>query len=173
MYVNTPAPRLRARLLELGDGPSTVDRFVSELKRFKLAPAEMVKVRRVALGLVRELPPNADVDEVRELWRFVRDGIRYVRDVRGVDTLQTPSMTLELAQGDCDDKSLLLSAMLESIGYATRFAVSATVPRGSYNHVFVEAFVPKLGKWIPLESSVSGFPFGSALRTFEPVRRFA
>lgn len=173
MYVNTPAPRPEARLVELGSGPSTVDRFVAELKRFKLEPAEMVKVRRVALGLVRELPPNADVDEVRTVWKFVRDGIRYVRDVRGVDTLQTPSTTLELKQGDCDDKSLLLASLLESIGYATRFAVSATMPRGSYNHVYVEAFVPKLGKWIPLESSIAKFPFAAALRTFEPVRRFA
>ncbi len=173
MYVSTPSSPQKARLLELGQGPSTVDRFVAELQRFKLAPAELVKVRRVALGLVLELPANADVDEVRMLWRFVRDSIRYVRDVRGIDTLQTPSTTLKLGQGDCDDKSLLLSALLESIGYATRFTVSATSPRGSYNHVYVEAFVPKLGKWIPLESSVSGFPFGRSIRSYEPLRRFA
>ena len=84
-----------------------------------------------------------------------------------------PSVTIETRQGDCDDKSLLLASLLESIGYATRFVVSATNPRGSYNHVFVEAFVPRLGRWLPLESSIAGFPFGQALRTFEPVRRFA
>jgi len=171
--VSPRSPRPPARLLQLGSGPATVDRFVEELQRFKLAPEELVKVRRVALGLVNELPPNDDVSEVRALWHYVRDAIRYVRDVRGVDTLQSPRTTLELTQGDCDDKSLLLASLLESIGYATRFAVAATSPRGSYNHVYVEAFVPKVGKWIPLESSVAGFPFGRALRSFEPLRRFA
>ncbi len=173
MYVSTRPSPPSARLLQLGDGPATVDRFVAELQRFKLAPAELVAVRRAALGLVRELAPNDDVAEVRALWSYVRDSIRYVKDVRGVDTLQSPRTTLELAQGDCDDKSLLLASLLESIGYATRFTVSATVPRGSYNHVFIEAFVPKLGRWIPLESSITGFPFGRSLRSFEPLRRFA
>jgi len=156
----------------LGEGPATVDRFVAELKQFKLAPAELVAVRRAALGLVKGLAPNDDVSEVKTLWGFVRDQVRYVRDVRGVDTLQSPRATLDLMQGDCDDKSLLLASMLESLGYATRFTVSATAPRGSYNHVFVEAFVPRLGRWIPLETSVTDFPFGRSLKSYEPVRRF-
>lgn len=173
MYVSPSRPAPASKFLQLGEGPQTVDRFVSELQRFKMEPAEIVRVRRVALGLVQDLPPNADVLEVKALWQFVRDEIRYVRDVRGIDTLQTPTKTLELHQGDCDDKSLLLSALLESIGYATRFTVAATMPRASYNHVYVEAFVPKLGKWIPLESSVAGFPFGASIRSYEPLRRFA
>jgi transglutaminase-like putative cysteine protease len=172
VYVRASAPRPQARLLEIGEGPATVDNFVAELQKFKTDPNELVTVRRVALGLVKDLPPNDDVSEVKALWQFARDAIRYVRDVRGIDTLQTPTVTLKLRQGDCDDKALLLASMLETIGYPTKFTVSATVPHGSYNHVFVETFVPRLGKWIPLESSVPGFPFGRALRTFEPARRF-
>lgn len=172
MYLVNPPPPA-PKLLQLGSGPSTVDRFVRELSRFKHAPRELAYVRRLALELVQDAAPNDDVEEVRRLWEYVRDGVRYVRDVHNVDTLQSPRMTLDTLQGDCDDKSLLLASLLESIGYATRFVVSATSPRGSYNHVYVEAFVPRLGRWIPLESSIAGFPFGQALRTFEPVRRFA
>lgn len=166
------APASPAKLLQLGEGPATVDRFIAELKRFKIDPGELVAVRRAALGLVKDLAPNDDEAEVRTLWKYVRDQVRYVRDVRGVDTLQSPRTTLELMQGDCDDKSLLLASMLETIGYSTRFAVSATQPRGSYNHVYVEAFVPRLGKWIALESSVTDFPFGRSIKSHEPVRRF-
>jgi hypothetical protein len=164
--------RSPVRLIQLGSGLRSVDRFVRELQRFKASPRELWAVRRAATDLVHEVPPNDDLGEVRALWEFVRDGVRYVRDVRNVDTLQAPRVTLDVLQGDCDDKSLLLASLLETIGYATRFAVAATDPRSSYNHVYVEAFVPRLGKWIPLESSIAGFPFGKALRSFEPLRRF-
>lgn len=173
MYL-TPIPSPPAnRLVELGEGPQIVDRFMGELQRFKRSPADMPRVRSVALNLVRDAAPNDDLEEIRRVWQYVRDAIRYVKDVRDVDTIQTPRTTLDTMQGDCDDKSLLLSAMLESIGYATRFAVSATVPTGTYNHVFVEAFVPRFGRWIPLETSVPGYPFGRSIRSYEPLRRFA
>lgn len=173
MYLAPTQYPPRARLLELGQGPMTVDHFIRELSRFKRQAQELTHVRRLALELVQDAAPNDDVEEVRRVWEFVRDGVRYVRDVRNVDTLQSPRTTLDLLQGDCDDKSLLLASLLESLGYATRFAVSATSPRGSYNHVYVEAFVPRVGRWVPLESSIAGFPFGRSLRSYEPLRRFA
>lgn len=110
-------------------------------------------VRSAALDLVRGLPPKAYGREVRALFEFVRDDIRYVRDVYGVETLQTPVATLDIEQGDCDDKSTLLAALLESIGHPTRFiAVGFTGP-GQYSHVYVET---KVGpNWIPLDATVS------------------
>lgn len=173
MYLPPAQSSPPARIIDLGSGISAIDRFVAELNRFKRSPAEIPRVRGRALELVQDAAPNDEIGEIRRVWRFVRDAIRYVKDVRGVDTLQSPRMTLELLQGDCDDKALLLSSMLESIGYATRFAVSATVKHGTYNHVYVETFVPRLGRWMPLESSVPGFPFGRAIRSHEPLRRFA
>jgi transglutaminase-like putative cysteine protease len=172
MYVSPKAPASRITMLELGEGPGVIDRLVAELQRFKRDPRELAYVRGVALDIVTNLAPNDDLGEVRAVWQYVRDQVRYVRDVASVDTLQTPRATLSVLQGDCDDKAVLLASLLETIGYATRFVVSATVPGRSYNHVYVEAFVPKLGRWIPLESSIAGFPFGRALPTAEPLRRF-
>jgi len=80
----------------------------------------------------------------------VRDNVRYVRDVRGVETVHTPVKILEQGQGDCDDKSLILATLLETIGHPTRFVAVGPAP-GIYSHVFVET---KLGnKWIPLETT--------------------
>lgn len=173
MYLSPAPSPPKARLIALGSGPGSVDRFVRELQRFKSSAVGLTRVRARALELVRDAAPNDELGEVRRVWMYVRDAIRYVKDVRGVDTLQAPTETLEVLQGDCDDKSLLLAAMLEALGYATRFVVSATVPGGTYNHVFVEAFVGRAGRWVPLESSVPGFPFGRAIRSYEPLRRFA
>jgi transglutaminase-like putative cysteine protease len=106
-------------------------------------------VRLLALRLVRRNGQKDWPGEVRDIHAFVRDGIRYVKDVRGVETLQTPEKTLELGQGDCDDKSTLVAALLESIGHPTRFV--AVGFNGQFAHVLVET---KIGtKWVAVETT--------------------
>lgn len=168
----TPPSRRQASFLQLGDGIVSVDRFVAAMRAFKSSPTELAHVRDVALDLVRDTAPYDQRGEVRAVFRFVRDSIRYVQDVVNVDTLQTPTATLDRLQGDCDDKALLLAALLECIGFATRFVVAATRPGQSYNHVYLETWVPQLGRWVPLETSVAGFPPGRALPSYEPLRRY-
>lgn len=174
MYL-TPAsaPRTSAQLLELGEPPLSIDRFLAELGRWKRHPRELFHVRERALELVRDAAPNGEREELRRVFEYVRDAVRYVKDVRGVDTLQTPTATLERLQGDCDDKTLLLAALLESIGYPTRFVVAATKPGQSYNHVYLEAYAASEGRWIALEPSIASYPFGRALPSFEPVRHYS
>ena len=118
-------------------------------------------VRGVALEVVQGLAPKDWIGEVRRLFEYVRDRIRYVHDIAGVETLQTPPVTIDLEAGDCDDKSTLLAALLAAIGYRSRFvAVGYRMPN-AYEHVYVEANVD--GSWIPLDATVSR-PFGWAPR---------
>src|SRR5579885_1383644 len=58
---------------------------------------------------------------IRALQHWVRDNVVYVPDPRGVELLQTPPRTLQLMTGDCDDKSILLATLLETVGCATRY----------------------------------------------------
>lgn len=109
-------------------------------------------VRELALSLVGHLSPKAYAEEAQALHAYVRDRVRYVRDVRGVETVQTPERTIAIAQGDCDDKSTLLAAMLESLGFRTRFEAVGFVP-GRWSHVLVSAFVAGLG-WVPMETTL-------------------
>jgi transglutaminase-like putative cysteine protease len=172
-YHLPPSPRgQRASFIELGEGPPSIDRFVGALRAFKHAPAELARVRDVALELVRQTRAYDERGELDALFRFVRDDVRYVKDVAGIDTLQTPTATLERLQGDCDDKSLLLASLAQSIGYPSRFVVSATRKGQSYNHVYVEAWSPQLARWVALEPSVVGIPLGQALPSYEPLRRY-
>ena len=62
--------------------------------------------------------------------------------------------------GDCDDNSVLLANLLQSIGINTRFTF---VPR----HVYVEAYLPdaiwrhkKEGDWVVLDSTCEYCEFG-------------
>ena len=113
-------------------------------------------VRELALRLTSGNKQNDVVEDVKSLHAFVRDAIRYVNDTRQVETLQTPLATLELRAGDCDDKSILLASLLESIGRPARFVAVGFRPQ-SFCHVMVEV---KLGnKWIPLET-IKNVPAG-------------
>lgn len=115
-------------------------------EEYKIHPA----VRTLALSLVRTLPQKDYAGEVCAVWDYVKNRVRYVRDIRGVETLQTPVKTLEYGQGDCDDKSTLLASMLGSLGHLTRFRAVGFGPR-SLCHVLVDVYDGQ--KWIALETT--------------------
>ena len=107
-------------------------------------------VRGMAANLVQDLPQKDWVGEVRRLFEYVRDSIRYVRDIRGVETLHTAERILEQGQGDCDDKSIILASLLEAIGHPSRLVAVGFKP-GIFSHVFVET---KIGsRWLSLETT--------------------
>lgn len=106
-------------------------------------------LRELAMQIVRPLAQRDYAAEIRALHAWVRDRIRYVRDIAGVETLHTPRRIVEQGQGDCDDKALLLATLLESIGHKTRFA--ALGYGATPTHVLVEANIGN--GWIPLETT--------------------
>jgi predicted transglutaminase-like cysteine proteinase len=106
-------------------------------------------VRLTALRLTKPLPPKDWIGELCVINAFVRDRIRYSRDVYRVETLQTPAATLELGQGDCDDKATLVAAMLMAVGFPVRFALLNRT--GQIVHVWTQAHVR--GRWIDCETT--------------------
>ena len=142
-----------ARLTTVSDGvPGTVA-TLKEMRRFAREAVRdpKQKIRTLALDIVSGLPPRSRVLEVKNLHQFVRDEIRYVRDPVGLELVSTPARTLETRQGDCDDKSTLLAALLESIGHPARYKAIG-LNGGPFSHVYVET---KLGEsWVPLETII-------------------
>lgn len=113
-------------------------------------------IRAVALRVTQPYLQKDYRGEAYACFTFVQNCIRYVRDIDGVEVLQTPAKTLEICAGDCDDKSTLLASMLLSIGHPCRFLAIGNVS-GHYYHVIVES---KLGKnWISLDTTENR-PFG-------------
>ena len=111
-----------------------------------------MQIRSLAQSLVSEVPHHKNwTGQIKALHQWVRDNVQYIRDVRGVETLATPLKTLETMQGDCDDQSVLLASLLESIGHPTRFVAMKQTTFGPFVHVFTET---KIGnKWYPLETT--------------------
>jgi transglutaminase-like putative cysteine protease len=113
-------------------------RLMSKLVReFRTADA----IRRTAANIVEGFPSQAFRDEVRAVFGFVRDDIRYLGDVNEVETLQAPDVTLSTGQGDCDDKAILLASLLQSIGYKTQFVAVGFGEPGVFEHVYVRVLL--------------------------------
>jgi transglutaminase-like putative cysteine protease len=95
------------------------------------------EIRSTALHLTLLQPERDCYAEIGTLFAWVRDNIRYVGDVLGVETLAEARQTLRARAGDCDDQCVLLASLIESIGYATRFIVAAYTQGDLYEHVFL------------------------------------
>lgn len=125
-----------------------------------------MRLRNLALELtsqgfggMRGLPQKDFQGEARRLFEFVRDQIRYVKDIDGVETLHSAERVLSNRAGDCDDKSILLAALLLSIGHTPRFVAVAFEP-DVFSHVWVQDYLN--GRWVDLEAT-ERVPFGQSV----------
>ena len=125
--------------------------------------AGLLSVRLTAQNIVQGLPPKDYWAEANALFLFVRDHIRYVRDMRQMETLYFPDKTLALKAGDCDDMAMLFAALAETIGFETRFCAIG-VDGEEFSHVSAQCLVPGFGwvnaETIPIDDKGSKMPFG-------------
>lgn len=149
MFLSATAPRSQT-LCEIPDGVAGVGVTLTHMTRFVREYKTHPDIRDKAIWLVRDLEQKDFAGEVEKIFDFVQNNVRYVHDVADVETLQTPIITLQNRAGDCDDKSTLLAAMLESIGHKTRF-IAAGFQRNTIEHVFVETRVGS--QWVSLDAT--------------------
>lgn len=151
MYV--PSPVILSGAVVVGpDGSDGVKNTLRHMRAFVRAGRVDPSIRSTALNLLALVPERDTQGEIRVLFEFVRDRIRYVSDVLDVETLADAKRTLETAAGDCDDKAILLASLLESVGIGTQFVATGYETPGFFEHVYVRALTPN-GQWLPLDAS--------------------
>lgn len=96
-------------------------------------------LRDFAQRLVMDVRAKDWAGEIAALFDFVRSRIRYALDVRDVEVIQAPDVTLRLGYGDCDDKGVLLATLLETIGHRAWFCAIGFEGNGLFSHVIVLA----------------------------------
>lgn len=143
-------PATTSKTVTVPDGEAGTKRALSVMARYASDAKADWRIRCIALDLVKDLPAKDYLAEITLIHRYVRDNIRYVRDIRDVETIATPLETLRTGQGDCDDKATLLAALLESIGVECRFCAVGKSP-GYWSHVLTQALYR--GKWLSLEAT--------------------
>ncbi len=137
---------------------ATLDKMKELVKAGRVNPT----IRSKALALTDHIPQKDRMGEIRALFDFVQNEIRYVRDIHDVETLHYAEQVMAQASGDCDDKTVLLASLLETIGHPARFMAVGFKP-GEFSHVIVETqiFSPRLRKnvWFPLDAT-EPYPMG-------------
>ena len=142
--------------MTIPNGAAGTRQVLSEMASLARAGSRQMAIRNLAVQLVTDpVDPILQKDfagEARVCLAYVRDHVRYVRDIRDVETLHDPVTVLRLGAGDCDDKAILLAALLLAIGHeGVRFVAVALDDPDSFVHVWVQDRV--YGHWIDLEAT--------------------
>ena len=139
--------RTQAQLGKLPAGDRGTEASLRIMQALAEGPngAQNLAVRETAIAVVRQAGSveHDPLGQLQAIYYFVRDGIMFVGDVAGVETLQSPRYTLHVKAGDCDDRATLMAALARAIGIPAqlRFRVVAANPASprTYSHVFVMA----------------------------------
>jgi transglutaminase-like putative cysteine protease len=113
-------------------------------------------VRQTAIDILigNAVKPKDYRAEIKTLFEWVKNNVRYTRDIYRVELLHTARRMLELRAGDCDDMTILLAAMLKAVGHPVRLVLVGFNPRRKeqFTHIYLEAFCK--GWWIPLDPTM-------------------
>ena len=120
-------------------------------------------VKQTADRIVSISCEGSKVCQAKALFYFVRDNFQYVSDPNSFEYVKDARESLATKALDCEDSSILLSSLLESIGIKTRLAF---IP----GHVYVQAYLPGALKryktedsWVNLDATCKNCEFGQSL----------
>lgn len=149
MYAPPTYP-INATLAPAPAGAVSVFHTLREMRRliaeYKTHPA----ILQCAQSLIFLTPQKDGVAEINAIFEHCRDFIRYTADVYGVETLANPVSTLNRRQGDCDDKTALFCALVESVGYPTRL-IMADYDGAGWAHVYCQVMID--GMWVDADTT--------------------
>lgn len=103
--------------------------------------------------------PRDDDCEVRMVWEFMVDNVRYVYDPVNADYFAVTGATLKMGGGDCDDFVIGFASLLQELGFRCAGRVVATGGSPDWSHTY-----PLVGvcskdapsRWVPLDATVKG-----------------
>jgi len=164
---NLPQRRRRAYTFRFSggfrSGVETANLLKTLAHKYKTDPA----IRETALEIIENVPSRDQLREVKAIFRWIRDNIRFVPDAYGTEGIQIPTLTLPhfysehgWGQGDCDDQVLLLATMLLSIGIGDiKFRIVTFKPDDNeWKHIYL--MIRIAGNWYAADPIVDDRPFG-------------
>lgn len=121
---------------------ATLKRMAQIARKAKTDPAVIELARQVVTDTRRWIAA------ARQVQAWVQGNVRYVEDPDGVETLQDPLLTVQIGAGDCDDQSILVASLLQSVGIGARFHAVGERP-GELSHVYCEV----APSWLSVETT--------------------
>lgn len=135
----------KVQQMGLADGPKGNYQTVEVMREVAHKMKGHPLVREMALFILRSsgIKSQNFIDEAKAIGKFVQKNVRYVRDTYGIEQLHSPVLMIEqirkgIAQGDCDDMSLLIATLLLSVGASPYFRIVRYKDgSGPFNHIYV------------------------------------
>lgn len=79
--------------------------------------------------LAPHLVAGNEIDTLKNIWRFTRKNIKYVRDRNGHEVIKSPGRTWADKSGDCKSFSVFVGSILQNLGYKYRYRVAFYDPQ--------------------------------------------
>ncbi len=139
----------------LGFGDMVTSNTVNKIKDTIKVSSKNLRVRNTAANIVAHLKAKDQWAEVDEVYWWVKNHTRYLKDPHGTEMIHSPIVALDQIesgvqfQGDCDDLTVLTLSLLKSIGYPVALRIAAYKPDKTFQHVY--GLVNIFGEWIPIE----------------------
>lgn len=125
------------------------------------------EIRRRAEYIVFGCAERDEYCEVTRIMKWVESHFRYVRDPLGLELVKSPEVsdaeieTQGRFQGDCDDVTAYVAALLKSVGYQVRAVVIAVPGKGEqFRHIYPRVYLPSRRNWLSLEMTAKQRPIG-------------
>lgn len=171
--------QLNVSILPFQGAPSTA----AAIQRAIAASRHHYSVRQLAEKITEGLRSKDYLSEAIAIYHFVFTNVRYMRDPAKVELVKEPWILTEQIleggrpQGDCDDMTALIGALLSASGATIRIVAAAfkhVFYKGErqYSHVFVQVQEPRSGAWITLDP-VAGKRIGQMHRRIIAAKIFS
>lgn len=146
---------VKRKLISQGD--LGIDETVEQMKQVILASLGDQTVRVTAEQLIGGVGANNRRDEATAIYLYVRDKVRYTKDPKDLEYIQTPHHLITRIQqqgqafGDCDDKTVLGLALLKNIGFDVAIRVASYSPVKTFTHVYGLVKIDQT--WVPFDAT--------------------
>ena len=161
-------PRVDRRRIPSGlEGTRTTAAHVGRLIRDG-AGDFYVRQKAIDILMERGVPAKDYLGEIDALFRWVQRHVRYTKDPFRIEVLHSARRMLELKAGDCDDMTIVLGALIKSVGHPVRIVLTGPDPLRPdlFSHIYLEA--RHHDQWIPLDATM---PYGMGWSPRTPVRQ--
>lgn len=143
------------------------------------SPRELVYARELAEQVLINIPDRNSLRDISTITNYVRNTIRFTHDIKGIETVKTVERIYNEIRntgkfiGDCDDATVLLGAMLKSIGYPIKIViVSLRELKGdNFNHIYLRVLDKNKNVWYNVDGTMRGQPF-NAIRPYKKIKFF-
>jgi hypothetical protein len=150
--VDTPTMKSYSMGNSLDERVALLRRLCWDAKNGARAPYILNLARQVT----RACAGRDAICELRAIYQFTVENVRYTGDLYGVDTFASPVRILQMGGGDCDEHCVINCALAICNGFRTKVRITSNKGT-SWDHIYCMAGMPKgrSDHWIALDTTLA------------------